>query len=364
MVALAHHRQPPPTAQDIAIARQSGQRLSRYAGRKRPLMFQVGEEPVELPAGAVALLTEILEAMGTGRAVTIIPENAELTTFEAADMLNVSRTFLIELLEKGKIPFRKVGTHRRIRTDHVMAYKDEIDRKRDARLDELTRESERLELYGTPKETAKRRAVLDQLLEKKDIIRALAEQFGVRRLRVFGSISRREERPGSDIDFVAEFPKGYSMFKQRLPLAEKLEELTGRKVELIPEHELNKRIARGGPGRGGGIVSKDWRLYAERIVETVEKIRRVEERGDIRQDEALYAASLRFLQTLSETTQKLPEELKKRHAEIDWKGISGFRNILVHSYLGSSIDEDTVVDIIDEQLGQLQSAVKKMLEHE
>ena len=111
-------------------------------------------------------------------------------------------------------------------------------------------------------------------------------------------------------------------------------------------------------------MSKDWRLYAEHIVETVEKIRRVEERGDIRQDEALYAASLRFLQTLSEATQKLPEELKKRHAEIDWKGISGFRNILVHSYLGSSIDEDTVVDIIDEQLGPLQSAIKKMLEHE
>ena len=111
-------------------------------------------------------------------------------------------------------------------------------------------------------------------------------------------------------------------------------------------------------------MSRDWRLYAEHIVETVEKIRRVEERGDIRKDEALYAASLRFLQTLSEATQRLPQELKERHPKINWKGISGFRNILVHSYLASSIDEDTVLDIIDEQLGPLQNAVKKMLERE
>jgi excisionase family DNA binding protein len=234
MVALAHH-QPPPTAQEVAIARQSGQRLSRYAGRTRPLTFEVEQEPVELPAGAVALLVEILDAMAAGRGVTIVPEKAELTTVQAAEMLNVSRTFLIELLEKGEIPFRKVGTKRRIRTDDVMAYKDGIDRKREGALGALVRESQKLGLYGD-------RAVLDELREKKDIIHALAEEFGARRLRVFGSVARREERPDSDIDFVADFPKGYSMFKQRLPLAETLEELTGRKVELVPEHEMNERM--------------------------------------------------------------------------------------------------------------------------
>jgi excisionase family DNA binding protein len=240
MVALVHHHQPPPTAQEVAIARQSGQRLSRYVGRTRPLTFQVEQEPVELPAGAVALLMEILEAMAAGRGVTIIPENAELTTVEAADMLNVSRTFLIEMLEKGEIPFRKVGTKRRIRTDDVMAYKENIDRKREGALDELVRESEKLGLYGRGRDRHK--AVLDELREKKDIIHARAEEFGARRLRVFGSVARREERPDSDIDFVADFPKGYSMFRQRLPLAAKLEELTGRKVELVPEHEMNGRM--------------------------------------------------------------------------------------------------------------------------
>jgi excisionase family DNA binding protein len=139
MVALAHYRQPPPSAQEAAIARASGQRLSRYAGRKRPLTFQVEEQPLELPAGAVALLMEILEAMAAGRGVTIIPENAELTTVQAADVLNVSRPFLVRLLEEGAIPFRKVGKHRRIRMDDVMAYKEDIDRKREAALDELAR---------------------------------------------------------------------------------------------------------------------------------------------------------------------------------------------------------------------------------
>ena len=139
MVALAHHRQPPPSPQEAAIARQSGQRLSRYADRKRALTFQVEEQPLELPAGAVALLMEILEAMAAGRGVTIIPENAELTTVQAADVLNVSRPFLVRLLEEGAIPFRKVGKHRRIRMDDVMAYKEDIDRKREAALDELAR---------------------------------------------------------------------------------------------------------------------------------------------------------------------------------------------------------------------------------
>jgi uncharacterized protein len=107
----------------------------------------------------------------------------------------------------------------------------------EAVLGKLVRESEKLGVYGRG-----RQAVLDELHEKKGVIAALAKQFGARRLRVFGSVARREERPDSDIDFVADFPKGYSMFKQRLPLAEKLEELTGRKVELVPEHEMNKRM--------------------------------------------------------------------------------------------------------------------------
>ncbi len=66
--------------------------------------------------------------------------------------------------------------------------------------------------------------------------------FGARRIRVFGSVARGEETPDSDVDFLVDFPNGYDMFGQRLPLAEKLAELTGRRVDLVPEHELNAHM--------------------------------------------------------------------------------------------------------------------------
>lgn len=84
--------------------------------------------------------------------------------------------------------------------------------------------------------------LLDVLRQKKDQIDALLGQFGARRLRVFGSVARREERPDSDVDLLVDFPRGYDLFAQRIPLAERLAELLHRKVELIPEHELNRHI--------------------------------------------------------------------------------------------------------------------------
>lgn len=129
------------------MARLSGKLLSRYARKMAPLTVQVRdadhEEPIELPAGAVSLLMEVLEAMASGRGVTLIPENAELTTVQAADILNVSRPFLIKLLEESVIPYRLVGKHRRIRMDDVIAYKERIDRDREATLDRLVEEAQR-----------------------------------------------------------------------------------------------------------------------------------------------------------------------------------------------------------------------------
>jgi len=84
--------------------------------------------------------------------------------------------------------------------------------------------------------------LLDDLRQKKDLINALVSQFGARRIRVFGSVARREERPDSDVDFLVDFPRGYDLFTQRLPLTERLAGLLHRKVELVPEHELNRYI--------------------------------------------------------------------------------------------------------------------------
>jgi excisionase family DNA binding protein len=91
----------------------------------------------------VALLMDILEAMAAGRGVTIVPENAELTTVEAAGVLNISRPYLIKLLDEGVIPHRKVGKHRRIRMEDVMAYKARDDREREAILDQLVGEAQK-----------------------------------------------------------------------------------------------------------------------------------------------------------------------------------------------------------------------------
>ena len=140
------HRQLRPTAEEAALARRSSQLLSLCAHASRPLKLSVQdgdhERPIELPPAAVLLLRKILEAIASGRGVTIIPDHAELTTVQAADLLNVSRPYLIKLLDDKAIPHRMVGKHRRIRVDDVMAYKDAIDREREEILDQLTREAQ------------------------------------------------------------------------------------------------------------------------------------------------------------------------------------------------------------------------------
>ena len=87
---------------------------------------------------------------------------------------------------------------------------------------------------------------------------------------------------------------------------------------------------------------KPWQLYARHILDTIAKVRRIQGRGDIAQDEVLYDAALRNLQPLSEATQ----EAKAAFPHIPWHEISGFRNILVHNYLGT-IDPLTVVNVIN-----------------
>jgi excisionase family DNA binding protein len=140
----------PPSKEDIEMARNSGQRLAPLARRGRPLTMRIGdgkkEETIELPPGAVKLLQAILEDMASGRAVTLVPQNAELTTQQAADFLNVSRPFLVQLLEQKKLPFRLVGRHRRVRFEDVMRFKENIDAERRKVLDQLAAEAQGLKM--------------------------------------------------------------------------------------------------------------------------------------------------------------------------------------------------------------------------
>jgi excisionase family DNA binding protein len=92
-----------------------------------------------VPRGAVELLARILAHMAAGQGVSVVPSHAELTTQQAADLLNVSRPFLIGLLDAGEIEYRKVGKHRRIKAQSLMAYIARDDQERREAADELTR---------------------------------------------------------------------------------------------------------------------------------------------------------------------------------------------------------------------------------
>lgn len=102
------------------------------------------ERELEIPLSALILLQRILSEMAAGNAVTLYTVHAELTTQEAADLLGVSRPFLTGLLDRGEIPCRKVGTHRRILFEDVAAYKRAIDENRRQALDDLVAQAQDL----------------------------------------------------------------------------------------------------------------------------------------------------------------------------------------------------------------------------
>lgn len=84
--------------------------------------------------------------------------------------------------------------------------------------------------------------LLNEIHKQKHTIETLAKQYGALSIRLFGSVARGEEKEDSDIDFLVKFPQGYDLFKQRIPLAQNLQQLLKRKIDLIPEHELNQHL--------------------------------------------------------------------------------------------------------------------------
>ena len=93
---------------------------------------------VKLPADAVRLLVRILDEMAQGNAVTVVPVRAEITTQQAADMLNISRPSLIQILDEGGLPYRLVGSHRRLRLEDVVAHKRKVEAARRRALEQLS----------------------------------------------------------------------------------------------------------------------------------------------------------------------------------------------------------------------------------
>jgi excisionase family DNA binding protein len=110
----------------------------------KPVLVGPEGERIELPASAVEALKIVVDALARGKSVTLVPHEKDLTSQEAADLLHVSRPHLIKILDHREVPFHRVGTHRRIRLEDVLAYRDRRDAERQAALDELARLSEEL----------------------------------------------------------------------------------------------------------------------------------------------------------------------------------------------------------------------------
>jgi excisionase family DNA binding protein len=121
-----------PSAEEVQRARRSAARLRKLAkgGRTagvRRIRIEGEKQPIEVPTAAIALLADAVEELAKGNAIRIASHEQEISTQKAADLLNVSRPFLIQLLQKGAIPFRMVGTHRRLRLSDVLTYRARSD---------------------------------------------------------------------------------------------------------------------------------------------------------------------------------------------------------------------------------------------
>ena len=120
---------------EAVIARATADALDSHTSRRTTLRVQVTEAgrevtTLDVPASAIPLITAVLRELGAGKAVTVLGDDAEITTQEAADLLNVSRPYLVGLIEKGELPARKVGPRRRLLLADVLTYRIETKAKR------------------------------------------------------------------------------------------------------------------------------------------------------------------------------------------------------------------------------------------
>ena len=145
---LTDQTTPPPSEEERKIAAESSRLLAAIIGKGEAAHIRVvdGKQEITVPVSAMRMLVDILAHMAEGESMTLIPQHAELTTQQAADFLNVSRPFFVKLLEEGKLPFHKVGSHRRIYFRDLVAYKEQNINERRQAMDELAAQAQELKL--------------------------------------------------------------------------------------------------------------------------------------------------------------------------------------------------------------------------
>ena len=134
----------------IALPESEGtqiRELNRMLQGGTPALVGAGGEKLKLPDAVFRLLKDIVRNMQLGRAIILIPENQQLTTQRAADLLGVSRPHLIKLLEAGELPYHKAGSHRRIYLRNLVAYQKRRDAERKLALDRIAKEAYEAGLY-------------------------------------------------------------------------------------------------------------------------------------------------------------------------------------------------------------------------
>ncbi|MQP64339.1 helix-turn-helix domain-containing protein [Niveispirillum sp. SYP-B3756] len=134
-----------PSEEDAKLATETSRILSKHSDQNLHVQLDDGQL-LPLPRAIQDLISHLLVEMSQGNAVTLIPVHAEMTTQEAADFLNVSRPYLVKLLETNQIPHHKVGTHRRVRFNELKAFKQRQAEAKAAALDELTAQAQELNM--------------------------------------------------------------------------------------------------------------------------------------------------------------------------------------------------------------------------
>jgi excisionase family DNA binding protein len=152
MTSVAQTKMMLPAEREVQAALQGQRALAAYlATRFETQRIQIFDDrnqahQVELPTSALRLLVDILAELAGGNAVKVVPVHAELTTQEAAGLLNVSRPHLVKLLEDGALPFHRTGKHRRIKFSDLMQYKETCDRASEDAMAELARQAQDLRM--------------------------------------------------------------------------------------------------------------------------------------------------------------------------------------------------------------------------
>ena len=134
----------PEETQDIEVLRERIDDIYHRQGKALLIAPSVDEEPVEVPASAFDALKFVVDAMAKGQTIVLMPRGSYLTTQQAAEMLHVSRPHVVKLCDEGELPYEHVGSHRRIKIEDVLEFKDARAKTRSDKLTELARASQDL----------------------------------------------------------------------------------------------------------------------------------------------------------------------------------------------------------------------------